>query len=388
MKAPCWIIVPAAACWLALAPGAHAQGPAPVRTAPVAKREVVERRMVTGELRALRQAEVASQEGGLVAEMLVDIGSRVEADQELARLDDERLQLEKQRATAERAAAASTIAEASSIRDRWASEIASLQEAAQRGAGNARERRDADAEFHQAAARFEKAERDVEVYDARLALLERRLKDMHVRAPFAGVVSKKLTERGEWVSEGDSVCEILATNEFELALDVPQRYLPVLASTPLSGADLVVRLDAAGDDLVLENVRLVPNVDQRSRTFTLVALVPNPRGSLAAGLSVVAWIPTGASAQHLIVPTDAVMRNDMGAFVYAAKVMGEGPPKAVPTTVEVLFEMPGEVVVRAGSLAEGDQIVVEGNERLYPMAQLAPTGSPTTSNPGPAAGEG
>ena len=369
--------------------GAYAQGPppAPVRLAEVISEDVAEHRMVTGELRSLRIAEVASQEAGVVIEMLIEVGMRVEAGQVLAKLDDERLELEKRRTTAERAAAESVVAEEEAAHGRWLAEVESLRAANEQGASTARELRDATAELHQAIARHEKSKRDVEVYDARLALLERRLRDMQILAPFAGTVTQKLSERGQWVSAGNSLCELVQTDELELVLDVPQRYLPVLAERlaheTLLGQDLVVGLDTAETTLTIDNLRIVPKIDERSRTFKLLGRVYNPDDALASGLSVVGWIPTGTSGEHLIVPTDAVMRNDMGAYVYVARHMGPGPAKAMPATIEVLFEMPGRVVIEAASLKPGDQVVVEGNDRLYPTAPVrAIDQAPDTENAG------
>ncbi len=357
--------------------GAWAQGgapPAPVRVASVVLEDIAVRRMVTGQLRSLRMAEVASQESGVVAELLVDAGRRVEAGQVLARLDDERLQLERTRTAAERAAAHSSIAAERAVVDRQHSEIESLRAAAEVGASNARERRDAEMILAQAEARLEKAERDVEVYDARLALLDRRLKDMRIVAPFSGTVTRKLTDLGEWMAEGASVCEIVDTDQLELVLNVPQGQLPALAAGSLAGDDFVVKVDAAGEQVTIRDVRIVPQVDERSRTFQLVAKVGNEQGLLASGLSVVGWVPTGVSGEHLVVPVDAIMRNDMGAYVYVARQLGEGPPQAMPANVSVLFETPGRVVLAPGSLQAGDLVVVEGNERLYPTAPLAPSG--------------
>ncbi len=369
--------------------GAHAQGPppAPVRLAEVVSEDVAESRMVTGELRSLRVAEVASQEAGVVVELLVEVGMRVEAGQVLARLDDERLVLERRRTTAERAAAESVVAEEDASHGRWLAEVESLRAANEQGASTARELRDAAAELHQATARLQKARRDVEVYDARLALLEHRLHDMQIVAPFAGAITQKLSEKGQWVSEGDSVCELVQTDELELVLDVPQRYLPVLADRlaldSLQGTDLVVGLDAGTSRLEIDNLRIVPQIDQRSRTFRLVGRVRNPEGTLASGLSIAGWIPTGTSGNHLIVPTDAVMRNDMGAYVYVTRRMGPGPAKAMPATIKILFEMPGRVVIEAASLKPGDQVVVEGNDRLYPTAPVRSIDqAPDTENAG------
>ncbi|QKK06726.1 MAG: efflux RND transporter periplasmic adaptor subunit [Planctomycetota bacterium] len=336
--------------------------------------------MVTGELRSLRVAEVASQEEGVVVEMAVDVGMRVEAGQLLARIDADRLELDRQRTRAERSAAESAVAEERAAVVRWQSELDSLKNATALGASNAREQREVDYELSQAQARFARAELDLAVFDARLDLVERRLRDMDIVAPFAGTVTRKLTEDGEWLAAGDSVCELLQTDVLRVVLDVPQRYLPSLAALARSGEgdgklrgdDFVVEPDALSSAIDITDVRIVPQVDARARTFTLVGQAQNTEGALAAGQSVIGWVPTGAVAEHTIVPTDAVLRNEMGTIVYVARAQEEGPAQAVPMNISVLFELPGRVVVAGSGLRAGDQVVVEGKERLYPTAPIIP----------------
>lgn len=382
----------ALAAWLSglacLAAPAAAQGPppSPVRVAEVVVEEVAERRMVTGEIRSLRVADVASQEEGVVVELTIDVGERVEAGQLLARLDAERLELLRQTTEAERASAASSILVEEAFVDRWEQETESLRLATQQGASNARERRDAETELRQARARLERAQRDLAVYDARLALLDRRIGDMRIHAPFAGTVTRKLTEEGEWLGAGDSVCQLLQTDVLEVVLNAPQRYLPALAAIAAASGpdgfidpgDLVVELDAINQPIEVTDVRIVPQVDPRARTFQIVGRAANTQGALAAGQSVVGWVPTEVRAQHTIVPTDAVFQNEMGTIVYAARPAGDNGFQAMPANVQVLFEMPGRIVIAAGPLQAGDRVVVEGKERLYPTAPIIPMDGPAT----------
>lgn len=365
---------------LAVVSGAIAQGPppSPVRVAEVIAERIGQRRMVTGELRSLRVADVASQEAGVVVELAVDVGMRVEKGQLLAQLDAERLALEQRRTQAERAASTAAVEEERAAVVRWESELNSLEAATSRGASNARERREVDFELSQARARFQRAELDVLVIDAKLALIERRLQDMQIVAPFAGTVTEKLTEQGEWLSAGDSVCVLLQTDVLEVALNVPQDYLPSLAELARSGGglipgkELVVEPDSLSVPIDVTEVRIVPQIGAKARTFALVGRVQNTHGSLAAGQSVIGWVPTGVVAEHTVVPTDAVLRNEMGTIVYVVREREDAPAQALPMNIKVLFELPGQVVIGSGGLHAGDLVVVEGKERLYPTAPVIP----------------
>lgn len=63
------------------------------------------------------------------------------------------------------------------------------------------------------------------------ALLERHT----LNAPFAGVISAKLTEAGEWVSPGMAVFELVGSTDLHADFAVPQRYFSQLSlATPLT----------------------------------------------------------------------------------------------------------------------------------------------------------
>jgi multidrug efflux pump subunit AcrA (membrane-fusion protein) len=94
---------------------------------------------------------------------------------------------------------------------------------------------------------------------------------------------------------------------------------------------------------------------------------------LAVGMSVTAYVPTGESGERLTISRDAIMRGPTGAYVYVSRqTQPQAPPSAVPADVQVLFAAGERVVVQSPMLQAGDMLVVEGNERLFPMAPIIP----------------
>jgi multidrug efflux pump subunit AcrA (membrane-fusion protein) len=87
-------------------------------------------------------------------------------------------------------------------------------------------------------------------------------------------------------------------------------------------------------------------------------------------MSVVAWIPTNDEAEHLTVPKSAVVRNGRDAYVYRSSLDPAGVATAAKTPVTVLFDWQDRVVVSAEALEAGDRVIVEGNERIMPGAEL------------------
>ncbi len=356
-------------------PRSEAQGPppAPVVALPVARQRVVHARMVTGELRALRETKVASQEAGIVEQLEIEVGRPVRQGQVLARLDSERLRLTRDALAAQVASADTTIELEEAAVDHWSREVSSLEQASARGATNARERRDTAWQLAQAKARLTRATHDRAQIAAQLALLEQRIADMTIVAPFAGTITAKETEIGQWVASGSAVCDIVQTDTLEVALDVPQQFLAALVAMDLQGDELVIRLGAGGPQIHCRHVRIVPDIDQRSRTFELLALVDNAQGTLAPGVSVIGYVPTGEMKEHLVIPVDALLRNETGPYVYVASEMGPEETKAMPVSVKVLFELPGQVVIESEGLRRGDLVITEGNARLYPTEPVRVT---------------
>ncbi len=84
-------------------------------------------------------------------------------------------------------------------------------------------------------------------------------------------------------------------------------------------------------------------------------------------MSLSAWVPTGGRSDELTLSSDAVLRNDIGAYVYVT--CGD---KATPANVQVRFPVDDRMVVESAALQPGDLIVVEGNERLFPGAPVIP----------------
>jgi len=380
--APCGIA--AAATWI-LASAAAAQGgppPTPVRVDPVTEQSVADRRMVTGDLRAVRRSLVASRESGIVLELLVEEGSRVETGDVLARLDDERLHLQLAELRADREVAQALAEEREADLSRLRNDEAMVRLSFEDQAAYLKELQDAEAASRIAEARLRQARRAIAAIDAREAMLNDRIEDAAVLAPYAGVVIATRTELGEWVAEGAPVVEMMATDSVEAWLNVPQALFDFVST---GDVDVTVRIDAGAKELSSRAVRVLPIVDDRARSFTVVVTLPNDEGGLAPGMSATAWVPAGAEGPQLTVSKAAVLRDDRGTFVYIARAMEPGSPAsasgpdapaalpaAMPARIEILFPLGDRFVVRSGDLRAGDAAIVEGNERLFPTAPVIP----------------
>jgi RND family efflux transporter MFP subunit len=247
-------------------------------------------------------------------------------------------------------------------------DLAALRNLGERGATNPKELGDADSRVKIATARLEQAGRDEEAIASQIALLRIRLDDTTVTAPFDGVIVAKHTEQGQWVAEGDPIAEVVSVGAFRAWLDVPQRFTAAVSSAE---AEVSVQIEATGRITSPARPTVVRLVDRTARSMQIYFRVDDPDSHLAPGMSVTGWVPTGTRGDFLTIPRDALLRNDAGFFVYAARSASQGPSQAVPAGVDVLFYTGRRVAVRTDALHEGDMVVVEGNERLCPMMPIA-----------------
>jgi RND family efflux transporter MFP subunit len=346
-------------------------GPPPtaVRVAPVIERVVQDRAQLTGEVRATEKTTVAADGEGRVLEVLVQEGDHVDAGAPLARLDDTTPRLSLLRLEARRAVADAVQEVRQAEFDRAELDLKRLEQLAADRASRPRELDDARSEVAITRARLLQARRDLEVIDAEMAIVRDELDDAVITAPFAGTVIARHTDPGRWMERGGDVVGLVGDGRFEIWLDVPQRYRTALAS---EDATVGARVDSADRSWPPARPIIVPLVDPDARSFRVYLRVTDETGLLADGMSALGSVPAGQSARRLLVPRDALLQNAAGFYLFAVRGTGEGPPSAMPVPVRVLFELGRDVAI-SGAIGPGEMVVVEGNERLFPMMPVAPT---------------
>jgi RND family efflux transporter MFP subunit len=366
---------------LFLAAGARGQGmggPQPVVVDRVRLEKTLERRLVTGEIRALRRSMVAVREPGLVMAIAVREGKRVKKGALLAQLDSSRLELELRVIEARGTFDQATLVERKTSREQAARDLESIRQLDERGATNPKELADARTDLAAAEARIAQAAATIQENAAQAALLRRRIADMRIIAPFDGVVVTRRKEVGEWVGPGEAVLELITIGTVEAWFTVPQAVFDGVRS---SRAPVIVSVPSAGVKVEATAIRVVPRVNDRARTFPLVVTLDNREGKLAAGMSATAWVPAGREADYLTVLRDALLFGDVGSYLYVARGGGDGKPAmAMPVPVNTLFPIGSRMAVEAPGLEPGALAIVEGNERLFPMTPVMPT--PAGESPG------
>ena len=352
------------------APAGAARPPSTVIFQVAEMQEVVQKLAVTGSLRASRRAEVAAREAAAVESMNVDDGDLVKAGEVLVTLDGRRVAAQLAEGEAALTAARAELAQRQAENDRAKQDQTMMAGLWEQKAVAESEYLDSLREAKVASSREDAARESIEAANKRLELTRVRQTDLEVVAPFDGRVVARHTEIGEWLKEGDPVVTLVSTGEIEAWLQLPERHAANLkADTPES---VHLELPGRSEPIIAESFSLVPDVEGRSRRFDLIARIPDPDNQLTPGTSVLAEVPLGKLAPHLVVASDAIMKGYAGSYVYTVADSESGPPTARRVPVELLFERDGEAVLAGGELKPGDKVIVEGNERLFPNTPLDP----------------
>ena len=343
------------------------------------EQEMVETIRVTGTLRAVRRAEVAAREPGAVESMTVDEGDAVREGAVLATIDGRRLETQLAEAEAGLIAARAELTQREAENDRARQDEEMMRKLWDQKAVAEREYLDSLRGAKVALARQNAADESIAAAEKRRDLLNVRTGDLSVKAPFDGRVVARHSELGEWLREGDPVVTLVSTGEVEAWLQLPERHVAALREAKPESVELTV--PGRSEPLRADKLSLVPDVDGRSRRFTLIVHIPDPDNALTPGSSVEATVPIGQSQSRLVVPSDAVMKSYAGSYVFTVVSTGEGPPLATQVPVEILFERSGVAVIGPGALKPGDKVIVEGNERLFPNTPVAPQAWEDTREP-------
>jgi RND family efflux transporter MFP subunit len=313
-----------------------AKDPIPVQIGAVTMQTVTPHSWIPGSIVSRADARIASVVGGRVV-WVAEVGLRVKSGAPIARLDDTqvRLRVIDLEAQAERARAQRSLAK---------SQVERYDQLASTHVLSA-------SQLEEARAQLNMTDADVTRADSQLHQAQQELADSQIRAPFAGVVTERFIQQGEYVPVGAATVRLVNTGEIEARATAALEF----AANIRPGQIVMVRerdRERAG------KVRaVVPVGDDRSRQFEVRVVFE--KADWLVGTPIEVSLPTAAARTAVTVPRDALVIRANRSYVLRVTRAG---------TVEELDVLPGiaiaDLVEVRGALAAGDRLVVRGAERL------------------------
>jgi RND family efflux transporter MFP subunit len=222
----------------------------------------------TGTTYPRQEAQIGPSVGGILLELAVEEGDRVKKGDVLFRQDARDAALRAQQAKAGLSAAQVG--------------LRAVEIEYKRGEALIKDNAMNRAQWDQLQARYDGAKAGIEQAQVAVQMAEKMVNDAVVRAPFAGVVVRKLKSEGEMLTTmPPSVVLIL---QDQLSLDL-RFLLPESALTKVKPGDrITARFAAIGQEREATILRVMPTVSQLTRTVEIVATIANNDLSLRPGL--------------------------------------------------------------------------------------------------------
>jgi len=307
------------------------------------KRPVKEALSLVGTLAANESVEIKSEIDGVIQEILFQEGDVVKKGQLLVKLDETRLAALLAESEANFALSKANYERSKEL---LKSELISQQE------------------YDQTVASYQGNE-------AGVAIKKRELKDTRIYAPFDAVVSSRNVSPGQVISKSAIITYLVDIDPVKAEFNVPERFLGQLQ--PGQRVELGVAA-FTGKKFTGTVFFVSPFINSDTRTALVKAQLPNPNGELKPGMFANLELELALRENAIVIPEAAIsqIREGNRGLVYVIGADSQVQTRALTFGVR----LPRFIEVVEG-LKEGEQVVVEGIQKLGPGAKvkLAPAAS-------------
>jgi membrane fusion protein (multidrug efflux system) len=325
-------------------------------------------RELVGRLAATRVAQVRARVAGIILKRVYTEGTDVQQGDVLYLIDPAPLEAALHAKEAALAKAQADATNAAVIAKRY-------RELAAKQLISTQDRDTALATERSTAAAVKQAQADVE--SARLDLGYAT-----VTAPIAGRAGRALVTEGALVGEGEATQLTTIEQIDPIYVNFSQSVSELRELQDNSNTQQPVRVDVllpAGTPYphpgTLDFSDLA--VDPLTGAMSLRAILPNPDHTLLPGMFVKLQLTTGAIENAFVLPQAALLRDDQGAYVFVVGPDG----KVAKRRLEIQGMTRSDWIV-TGNLADGDQVIEEGLQKVQPgaLAKAVPARTSASDN--------
>jgi membrane fusion protein (multidrug efflux system) len=328
---------------------AKAASPPPeihVETAVATERSVPTTLTLSGTLAGEQRTELSANASGRVIKTLVERGAHVTRGQVVAQLDHR--------------SAALTVAEARANVESAEAQRQSAEADCKRYDTLLGKRAITRQEYDKAAAQCKNTAASQLAAIARAGEAAATLDDATIRAPFAGLVSERFVNVGDYVHADTRVVTLLQDDTLRLNLTVPEASMGYVHEGQSLSFVTVAKPDASFTAVVRY---LGKEVRSATRDMVFEAAVPNADHQLVPGMFVTVELATGEETLA-VVPRKAILESGATASVFAV-VDG----KLEQRSVHLGPALGDDVAIREG-VARGERVVLSPNAQTPDGARV------------------
>lgn len=180
-----------------------------------------------------------------------------------------------------------------------------------------------------------------------------------VRAPFDGVISERHVQVGEWLKEGTEIALLINPDKIDVTIHLPSSYINSV------GRDKVLKLSINSRTYKAKVIGALLSGDEKTRTFPLRLRLLESEESFFDGMQASLSLQQQRSESVLLISRDAIIKRHGKEIVFVVK-----EKKAQMLSVQIIGFQGKMAAVASDELKEGDDVVVKGNERLFPGQEI------------------
>jgi len=194
----------------------------------------------------------------------------------------------------------------------------------------------------------------------------------HITAPISGRVGLRLVDVGNIVHATDTngLLVITQLQPISVIFTLPQDQLPQVMARMRSGAAMEVDAYDRDDTLMIAAGKLLTidnQIDTTTGTYKLKAVFQNAKNELFPNQFVNVHLLIDTKKGVVLVPATAVLRGPKGMYVFAVDRSNRVKVKSI-----TLAETTGSVSGITSGLADGDVVVIDGQDKLQDGSEVDP----------------
>lgn len=306
----------------------------PVQVSSVKKKNLSQSKRLLGTFEPNRELDIKVQAQGEVIREAISEGQMVSSGALIAKVDDDQLRYQLIAAEADMEDAKRAVDRYKNLTDNDA--VAKVQ--------------------------LDNAQLRLASAESRVKVLQKQIAQTSVTAPFSGVITDKMFEKGTVVAPGMPLAHLVEISTLKLIVQVPEEDLLSFEK----GQEIIVHADVHPEAEYQGVVSMVGAQGDKSHNFPVhISVKNNEEYPLRAGMYGTIQFDQSANVETLVIPREALVGSTRDANVY--KVEGE---KAYLQSVVLGATSGAELEVISG-LEAGDQVVVNGQINLTDGTEIS-----------------
>ncbi len=283
---------------------------------------------ITGTLMSDEETDLSFETSGRIVNIHFNEGSHVKKGDLMAKINDRPLQAQLQRLQAQK-----RLIEEREFRQR------SLLE------------RDAISQES-----YDQVVTELQVIDADISLIEARIAETELRAPFDGIVGLRYLSEGSYVNPNTKIARLVKNKPLKIEFSVPERYSGEIEP----GFPISFIIDGISNSFLGEVYAVEPKIEINTRTVIVRAIYPNVNEELMPGRFTTVTLLLSETDNALAIPTEAIIPEMEGekVFVYRSGL-------AQPESVTIGLRTESHIQITSG-LEFGDTLLTTGVMQLRP----------------------